>query len=57
MQYTQSFGEVVLTKSHLQIAQIRGFKEAISYCIFNIEQIECFRTVIFFVQKTKITPK
>ena len=50
-QYTQSFGEAVSSKSCLQITQIRGFKEAISNCIFNIEQIEHFDTAIFFVQK------
>ena len=56
MQYTQSFGEAILAKSHLQITQIRGFKEVVSNCIFNIQQIERFRTAIFFVQKTKIPP-
>ena len=56
MQYTQSFGEAILAKSHLQITQIRGFKEVVSNCIFNIQQIERFHTTIFFVQKTKIPP-
>ena len=57
MQYTQSFGEAVSAKSRLQIAQIRGFKEAVSNFIFNIEHIERFYTAIFFVQKAKNTPK
>ena len=48
MQYTQSFGEAVSAKSRLEIAHICGFKETVSNCIFNIEQIECLRTAIFY---------
>ena len=58
MQYTQSFGEAVSAKSRLEITHIRGFKETVSNCIFNIEQIERLRTAIsyfyFLFKKPKI---